>query len=73
MPEPCKSCDRRDLDFAGCRCQALLLTGDASATDPVCSLSPQREKVNAILAAINVGPTVSISAQSAWQYRPNPR
>jgi pyrroloquinoline quinone biosynthesis protein E len=74
MPEPCKSCDRRDLDFAGCRCQALLLTGDASATDPVCTLSPQREKVNAILAAINAEPPpVSISARPAWQHRPNPR
>jgi pyrroloquinoline quinone biosynthesis protein E len=40
MQEPCRSCARRDLDFGGCRCQALLLAGDASATDPVCSLSP---------------------------------
>lgn len=40
MPEPCRSCDRRAIDFGGCRCQAFLLTGDASATDPVCHLSP---------------------------------
>jgi pyrroloquinoline quinone biosynthesis protein E len=40
MPEPCKSCDRRDVDFGGCRCQAFALTGDASATDPACRLSP---------------------------------
>lgn len=40
MPEPCRSCDRRTIDFGGCRCQAFHLTGDASATDPVCSLSP---------------------------------
>jgi len=40
MPEPCRSCDRRTEDFGGCRCQAFLLTGDASATDPVCELSP---------------------------------
>jgi pyrroloquinoline quinone biosynthesis protein E len=39
MPEPCRSCDRRALDFGGCRCQAFHLTGDASATDPACSLS----------------------------------
>ena len=40
MPEPCRSCDRRQEDFGGCRCQALLLTGDATATDPVCELAP---------------------------------
>jgi pyrroloquinoline quinone biosynthesis protein E len=40
MPEPCRSCDRRTEDFGGCRCQAFLLTGNASATDPVCELSP---------------------------------
>ena len=40
MPEPCRSCDRRELDFGGCRCQAFLLTGNAAATDPVCRLSP---------------------------------
>ena len=41
MAEPCRSCERRGLDFGGCRCQAFHLTGDAAATDPVCSLSPQ--------------------------------
>jgi pyrroloquinoline quinone biosynthesis protein E len=40
MPEPCRSCERRELDFGGCRCQAFLLAGDAAATDPVCHLSP---------------------------------
>lgn len=40
MPEPCRSCDRRELDWGGCRCQAHALTGDAAATDPACSLSP---------------------------------
>jgi pyrroloquinoline quinone biosynthesis protein E len=40
MPEPCRSCDRRALDFGGCRCQAFHLTGDAAATDPVCPLAP---------------------------------
>ena len=40
MPEPCRSCDRREIDFGGCRCQAFLLTGDVAATDPVCHLAP---------------------------------
>jgi len=39
MPEPCRSCDRRSLDFGGCRCQAYHLTGNAAATDPACALS----------------------------------
>ena len=40
MPEPCRSCDRREIDWGGCRCQAFALTGDAGLTDPACVLSP---------------------------------
>ena len=40
MKEPCRSCDRRTVDFGGCRCQAFALTGDAAATDPTCALTP---------------------------------
>jgi pyrroloquinoline quinone biosynthesis protein E len=42
MPEPCRSCplDRQEIDFGGCRCQALALTGAASNVDPVCKFSP---------------------------------
>jgi pyrroloquinoline quinone biosynthesis protein E len=72
MREPCKSCDRREQDFGGCRCQALLLAGDASATDPVCSLSPDRQKVDALLSEIPSAPSGESSANSAWLYRPNP-
>jgi len=70
MEEPCRSCDRRGQDFGGCRCQAMLLAGSASATDPVCSLSPQRGTVDAILAAADppAGPDIA----TAWFYRPNP-
>jgi pyrroloquinoline quinone biosynthesis protein E len=71
MKEPCRSCDRRAQDFGGCRCQAFLLAGSAAATDPVCSLSPQRAKVDAILAQINALP-VADSGKPAWLYRPNP-
>jgi pyrroloquinoline quinone biosynthesis protein E len=45
MPEPCKSCDRRSVDFGGCRCQAFHLTGDARATDPACKLAPRHDLV----------------------------
>jgi PqqA peptide cyclase len=86
MQEPCKSCDRRAQDFGGCRCQAMLLAGDANATDPVCSLAPQRPKVDAILAQINaarsvgagLAPPASPAAGAVsvskveWLYRPNP-
>ena len=40
MKEPCRSCERREIDFGGCRCQAYALTGQAENTDPACSLSP---------------------------------
>ncbi len=51
MPEPCRSCARRDLDFGGCRCQAFQLTGDATRTDPVCHLSPDHEIVASVVRA----------------------
>ena len=41
MKEPCRSCPRKEVDFGGCRCQAFALTGDATAADPACSLSPE--------------------------------
>jgi len=45
LPEPCRSCERREVDFGGCRCQAFALTGDARATDPVCQFSPHHARV----------------------------
>lgn len=44
MKEPCRSCDRREIDFGGCRCQAFAIVGDASATDPACHLSPNHAR-----------------------------
>jgi PqqA peptide cyclase len=40
MPEPCRSCARKEIDWGGCRCQAFAFAGRADATDPACSLSP---------------------------------
>jgi pyrroloquinoline quinone biosynthesis protein E len=45
MPEPCRSCPEKQKDFGGCRCQAYILTGDAAATDPVCSKSPDHQQL----------------------------
>lgn len=55
MPEPCRSCDRREIDWGGCRCQALALTGDAGAVDPVCELSPDHDVVASLAADIGTG------------------
>jgi PqqA peptide cyclase len=43
MPDPCRSCERREIDWGGCRCQAYALTGDAARTDPACALSPDHD------------------------------
>ncbi|AEI95614.1 pyrroloquinoline quinone biosynthesis protein PqqE [Roseobacter litoralis] len=47
MAEPCQSCERKTIDFGGCRCQALAIVGDASATDPVCIKSPHHGALQA--------------------------
>jgi pyrroloquinoline quinone biosynthesis protein E len=48
MAEPCKSCEFRELDRGGCRCQAFALTGDAGATDPACGRSPLHKRMFAL-------------------------
>ena len=69
MPEPCRSCDRRELDFGGCRCQAFLLAGNAAKTDPVCELSPDHAAVqSAIEHAQEMLPSTSTPATCG----PNP-
>ncbi len=40
MKEPCRSCAFREVDWGGCRCQAMAITGDPRNTDPACALSP---------------------------------
>ncbi|WP_241606706.1 pyrroloquinoline quinone biosynthesis protein PqqE [Rosenbergiella epipactidis] len=45
MPEPCRSCDEKEKDFGGCRCQAYMLTGNADNADPVCSKSADHGKI----------------------------
>ena len=57
MAEPCRSCERREFDWGGCRCQAFALVGDAAATDPVCGLSPDHALVaQALEAAADAAP-----------------
>jgi PqqA peptide cyclase len=53
MSDPCRSCERREVDLGGCRCQAFQLTGDMTRTDPVCVLSPDRHIIDEAVAAAN--------------------
>jgi PqqA peptide cyclase len=84
MPEPCRSCDRRKEDFGGCRCQAFLLTGDASATDPVCELAPlhhlieeavREHAVTGSAPEVREAPFHVLQEKMAgfWSYRTDPR
>ena len=62
MREPCRSCDARERDFGGCRCQAFHLAGDAAQTDPACELSPARETM--LRAREDAG-----EAPASWRHR----
>jgi len=48
MKEPCRSCERRSIDFGGCRCQAYLLAGDPTVADPACALSPAHGQIESV-------------------------
>lgn len=51
MPEPCHSCEHREVDWGGCRCQALAIAGDAALTDPACHRSPHHHLMAEAVAA----------------------
>jgi len=84
MPEPCRSCDRRSEDFGGCRCQAFLLAGDATVTDPACSLAPSHGIVEAAVLEANANAQAARATSASsfvqlqkqttdlWSYRTNP-
>jgi len=66
MPDPCRSCEFREIDWGGCRCQAALLTGDAALTDPVCKLSPHRHIIDRALAAEGASGGALVARQNAF-------
>ena len=66
MQEPCRSCERKTIDFGGCRCQAMALVGDANATDPVCIKSPHHGALQAQADAH------SARTDAPWTYRVSP-
>jgi pyrroloquinoline quinone biosynthesis protein E len=55
MKEPCASCDQREIDLGGCRCQAYLIANDPAAADPVCIKSPHHAKVAEAVARAESG------------------
>ena len=63
MPEPCKSCEFKEVDFGGCRCQAHALTGSAGNTDPACAKSPLHAEIFARAA------TEAAEGQDRFIYR----
>ncbi|KYF48333.1 pyrroloquinoline quinone biosynthesis protein PqqE [Sorangium cellulosum] len=71
MPPPCQGCDRRGVDFGGCRCQAYHLTGDAAATDPACALAPAHGIVEE--ARLRAASARSARAEPRYLYRSVPR
>jgi PqqA peptide cyclase len=58
MKEPCVSCEFKEVDLGGCRCQAYLLAQDAAAADPVCVKSPHHGRVQAAVLAVEQGAVV---------------
>jgi pyrroloquinoline quinone biosynthesis protein E len=71
MPDLCRSCERKEIDFGGCRCQALLLAGNPEETDPTCSKSHLRQKLEQIIAQANA-PIAESPGAEAWIYRIDP-
>jgi pyrroloquinoline quinone biosynthesis protein E len=69
LPEPCQSCPRKEQDFGGCRCQAFLLTGEATATDPVCSLAPRHHLIADALAEADAGAPGQLIYRNAVESR----
>ena len=49
MQEPCRGCERREIDWGGCRCQAMAIAGDPAATDPACVKSPIHARMAALI------------------------
>ncbi len=64
MAEPCRSCDRREIDWGGCRCQAFAVTRRAEATDPACALSPLHTTLAGIAERESVGPAPAFAYRS---------
>ena len=72
MTEPCRSCDEKEKDFGGCRCQAFMLTGDATNADPVCSKSPYHHLIEEAVEAGRLESIKPLTEQKPLVFR-NPK
>ncbi len=70
MKEPCSSCEHREEDLGGCRCQAFLIAQDAEAADPVCAKSPHHARVvEAVLRAETATPQTREAVERPLVFR----
>ena len=72
MPDPCQSCDRREVDWGGCRCQAFAMTGDAANTDPACCKSPHHSLMAAAAQTQPIDAMVYRRINSTAREEPSP-
>lgn len=49
MSEPCRSCERQEIDWGGCRCQTMAIAGSAAQTDPACAKSPLHARMATLI------------------------
>jgi len=63
MREPCRSCDLREVDWGGCRCQAFAFAGAAAEADPAC------DKSSLHAAFTRVAETEAATPATAFVYR----
>ncbi len=66
MQEPWRSCDEKEKDFGGCRCQAYMMTGDATQADPVCAKSPHHQ---ALVDEVESYTTTTAAAEKPLVFR----
>ncbi|WP_298235758.1 pyrroloquinoline quinone biosynthesis protein PqqE [uncultured Azohydromonas sp.] len=63
MKEPCASCEHKEQDLGGCRCQAYLIAHDAEAADPVCAKSPHHHLVQEAVQRAESGAPAPVREQ----------
>jgi PqqA peptide cyclase len=69
MKEPCSSCERREIDLGGCRCQAYMIANDPAAADPVCVKSPHHDKVTQMVDAAERGAAMPVERPLVFRDR----
>jgi PqqA peptide cyclase len=65
MKEPCRSCPEKEKDLGGCRCQAYMLTQDATNADPVCDKSPHHHLITEQVERVQ-----QLAGQKAFEEKP---